>query len=66
MDEELDEAIRALAEIQKKQRIRTIISTSDAMSGDVVASVMGPQSHMTSVYARIEGASGRLVRVLDA
>ena len=66
MDEELDEAIRALAEIQKQQRIRTIILTSDTMSGDVVASVMGPQSHTMCVYARIEGASGRLARVLDA
>ena len=66
MDEELDEAIRALAEIQKQQRIRAIILTSDTMSGDVVASVMGPQSHKTSVYARVEGASGRLARVLDA
>jgi uncharacterized protein with ACT and thioredoxin-like domain len=66
MDEELDEAVRALAEMQQRQRIRTIILTSDLMSGDVVASVMGPHSHKTTVYARVEGPNGRLVRVLNA
>jgi hypothetical protein len=66
MDDELDEALTALAEIQQRQRIRTIILTTDLMSGDVAASVMGAQSHTTSVYARVRGASGRLVRVLNA
>ena len=49
-----------------RARIRAIILTSDLMSGDVVASVMGSESHRTSVYARIKDASGRLVRVLHA
>jgi alkaline phosphatase len=65
MDEELDEAIRALAEIQMRQGTRLIILTADHMSGDVVVSVIGPESQKMSVYARVDRASGKLRRVLD-
>lgn len=65
MDEELDEAIRALAEIQMRQGTRLIILTADHMSGDVVVSVIGPVSQKMSVYARVDRASGKLRRVLD-
>jgi hypothetical protein len=65
MDQELDEAIRALAEIQMRQGIHAIILTGDQMSGDVVASVIGPGSQNISVYARVDRATGRLRRVLD-
>jgi hypothetical protein len=65
MDEELDEAIRALAEVQMRQGVRLLILTSDQMSGDVVVSVIGPVSQKMSVYARVERASGQLRRILD-
>ena len=42
MDRELHEAIGAVAEIQRRQDIHTIILTSDLISGDVVARVIGP------------------------
>ena len=65
MDEELDEAIRALAEIQMRLGTRLIILTADHMSGDVVVSVIGPASQKMSVYARVGRASSKLRRVLD-
>jgi hypothetical protein len=65
MDEALDEAIRALAEIQMRQGVRLIILTADEMSGDVVVSTIGPNSQKMSVYARVERGSGRMSRVLD-
>lgn len=65
MDEELDEAIRALAEVQMRQGVRLIILTADDMSGDVVVSTIGPKSQKMSVYARVDRDSGRLRRVLD-
>jgi hypothetical protein len=65
MDEELDEAIRALAEIQMREGVRLIILTADDMSGDVVVSTIGPKSQKTSVYARVDRSTGRLRRVLD-
>ena len=47
MDRELKDAIKALAEIQKRQGLHTILLTSDLVSGDVVAQIMGPHGHKT-------------------
>ena len=66
MDRELHEALKALAEIQKRQRLHTILLTSDLISGDVVAQVMGPHEHKTRVYRPLDGIPDGLASVLDA
>ena len=66
MDRELHEALKALAEIQKRQRLHTILLTSDLISGDVMAQVMGPHEHKTRVYRPLDGIPDGLASVLDA
>lgn len=63
MDDEFDRAVQALAALQIKHGIPSILLSVRAHSGDVVATIHRPEDNSFALYARVHRDTKQLVRL---
>lgn len=63
MDDDFDRALQALAQLQIKHGVPSILLSIQGTAGDVVAKLRRPQQDAMSNYARVHRDTNRLVRL---
>jgi hypothetical protein len=65
MEQEFDDALRALAAVQLKYGVRNILLSVQEPIGDVLATIR-EDGRTFAAYARIDGQTRAMVRLRDA
>ena len=63
MDHEFDQALQALADLQFKHGIPSILLSMQGPTGDVVATLRRPQQNTFDHYARVNRHTRQIVRL---
>ena len=63
MDDEFDRAVQALAALQIKHGIPSILLSMQSPAGDVVATLHRPRDNTFALYARVHRHTKQIVRL---